>query len=84
MIWVGGGIVMHGLEDYGLGGLAHLVHDVAVAAGRAVAPAAGLVEWLVSAVGSGILGLLIGAVLIPLVQHVAVPVWRSVRTGRTG
>jgi uncharacterized protein len=84
MIWVGGGIVLHGLEAYGLGGLAHVVHDLAVAAGHAIPFSAGLVEWLVSAVGSGIFGLLIGVVLIPLVQHVGAPLWKTLRPGRAG
>ena len=35
MIWVGGGIVLHGLEEYGLGGPAHAIHAVAEAARHA-------------------------------------------------
>src|SRR5918998_569243 len=36
MIWVGGGIIIHGLEGYGFAGLGHTIHDVAVAAGHAI------------------------------------------------
>ena len=39
MLWVGGGIFSHGLEEFGMGVMPHTVHDVAVAAGEAV-PAA--------------------------------------------
>lgn len=67
MIWVGGGIILHGLEEYGFGGPAHGIHDVAVKAGQAIPFASGLVQWLVEAAGSGIAGLLLGAALIPVV-----------------
>jgi len=83
MIWVGGGIIVHGLEEYGFAGLGHAIHDIAVAAGHAVPTLGGAVEWLVSAAGSGLFGLLLGAVLIPLVHFVAVPLVKTLRgTGR--
>ena len=73
MVWVGGGILLHGLAEYGLGEIAHTVEAGAAAAGQAVPAAAGLVEWAVNAAGSGIFGLLVGAALIPFVQRVAMP-----------
>ncbi|MBQ0821035.1 DUF808 domain-containing protein [Microvirga sp. HBU67558] len=81
MIWVGGGIIIHGLEGYGFAGLGHAIHDIAVAAGHAVPALGGLVEWLVSAAASGLFGLVLGAVLIPLVHYLAVPLVRAVRGG---
>jgi predicted DNA repair protein MutK len=68
MIWVGGGIVIHGLESFGLGAAAHAVHAAAVAAAAALPAVAGAAEWLVSAAASGVVGLAVGALLIPLVQ----------------
>ncbi len=83
MVWVGGGIIVHGLETYGLTAPGHLIHDAAVAAGHAVPAMSGAVEWLVSAAGAGLVGLLLGAVLIPLVQYVAAPLLKALRgTGR--
>ena len=79
MIWVGGGIIVHGLEEYGFDALGHAIHDVAVAAGHAVPAAGGAVEWLVTAVGSGIVGLVLGALLIPFTEHVLSPVWRAAK-----
>ncbi len=79
MVWVGGGIVLHGLEEFGLGAPGHLLHDLAVAAGEAASGAAGLVEWLVTATGSGLFGLVLGAALIPVVSYLLTPLWRSVR-----
>ena len=84
MIWVGGGIIIHGLEGYGLAGLAHIIHDTAAAAGHAVPALAGTVEWLVSAAAAGLFGLLLGGLLIPLVHYVAVPLVKVVRGGRKG
>jgi len=83
MIWVGGGIILHGLENYGLGGPAHLVHDAAVAVGHALPAMAGILEWLVEAAAAGIVGLLIGAALIPLVEHVFAPLWKRLWPGRS-
>ncbi|MBA1158427.1 DUF808 domain-containing protein [Microvirga mediterraneensis] len=79
MVWVGGGIIIHGLEGYGFAGLGHVIHEIAAAAGHAVPSISGAVEWLVSAAASGLVGLLIGAILIPLVHFVAVPLLRSLR-----
>jgi uncharacterized protein len=79
MIWVGGGIILHGLEAYGLPSIARTIHGVAETAAHALPPLAGVVEWIVTAAGSGITGLLIGAVLIPLVGSVFAPALRLVK-----
>ncbi|MCB1352949.1 MAG: DUF808 domain-containing protein [Rhodobacteraceae bacterium] len=73
MIWVGGGILLHGVEAFGLTAPAHFVHELAVKAGHAVpeslTPA---VEWLVGAAAAGAIGLAVGLLLIPIL-HVLVP-----------
>ncbi|MGR0187292.1 DUF808 domain-containing protein [Azospirillum aestuarii] len=79
MLWVGGGIVIHGLEGFGLTAVGHAIHGVAVAAGEAVPAAKAAVEWLVGAAGAGVFGLLLGALLIPLVHKVIEPLWGMVR-----
>ena len=81
MIWVGGGIIIHGLEGFGFAGLGHVIHDVAAAAGHAVPSFGGAVEWLVSAAAAGVFGLLLGALLIPLVHFLVLPLLRSLRGG---
>jgi predicted DNA repair protein MutK len=68
MIWVGGGIIVHGLETFGLDAPAHLIHDTAAAAGRGIAGIGGAVEWVVGAAGSGLVGLAIGGA-IAAVHH---------------
>jgi predicted DNA repair protein MutK len=79
MIWVGGGIILHGLEEYGLGSLAHLIHDAAAALGSTAPRGGELVAWIVNAAGSGVVGLVIGAALIPLAEKILVPGWKRLR-----
>ena len=82
MVWVGGGIIVHGLEGYGFPAVGHAIHDLAVAASRAAPAAPGLVDWLVTAAGSGAFGLAVGALMIPLVSMVLVPAWKALRSLR--
>jgi len=71
MVWVGGGILMHGLEGYGLSAPAHAAHAAAESLGALLPPARGAIEWLVTAAASGLVGLLVGGVLIPVVNGVS-------------
>jgi predicted DNA repair protein MutK len=80
MIWVGGGIVLHGLEGYGLGWPAHALHGAGAAVARAVPLAQGLVAWLVEAAGAGVAGFAIGLLAIPLTSRVLSPLWRRVKS----
>jgi len=79
MIWVGGSIIVHGLAEYGLPQIEETIHEAAVAAAHALPSLAGAVEWIVTAAGSGITGLMIGAALIPLIGFVVAPVWTLLR-----
>ncbi|EZP51055.1 DUF808 domain-containing protein [Sphingomonas sp. RIT328] len=64
MVWVGGGIIVHGLEAFGLTGLPHALHAAAEGAAAAVGVLPGVVSWLVTAVGSGIVGLIVGSAIV--------------------
>ncbi len=78
MLWVGGSIIVHGLEVLGFGWLGHHIHDWAYAAGHAVSEQwTGVVEWIAKATMDGIFGLALGLILIPLVINVIAPVWNS-------
>ncbi len=86
MIWVGGGIIVHGLEGYGLGAIAHAIEGLAEGASHNVPAAAGAVGWLVTATASGLVGLLAGLLLIPVVGKAIAPVWikmTALWSGRT-
>jgi predicted DNA repair protein MutK len=75
MLWVGGSIVIHGLEVLGWGWLGHHIHDWAAAAGHAVPQAAAAVEWITKAALDGVFGAALGFVLIPLATRVIGPLW---------
>ncbi len=64
MIWVGGGIILHGIEEFGFKALPELVHHMAGSASQAVPAIGGLAGWMVSAIGAGIFGTLVGILLI--------------------
>ena len=79
MIWVGGGIVLHGLEIYGPPSIGLAVHAAAEAAAHALPSAATALEWIVEAAISGALGLLIGAVSIPITGFAIAPAWKRLK-----
>ena len=62
MLWVGGQIVLHGLDEYGLGAIGHALHDGAHAVAGGL-PAAGVWEWLINAAGAGLFGVLLGGAI---------------------
>ena len=79
MIWVGGGIIVHGLEAYGVHSIGQAIDSAAEAAAHLLPSASEPVKWTVMAFLSGIAGLLIGAVSIPIVGFVFAPAWKLVK-----
>jgi predicted DNA repair protein MutK len=79
MIWVGGGIIVHGLVEYGLPQIEHLIEGVAVHASEVAPAMAGTVRWIVTAAGSGVFGMLLGAALIPIASYIVAPAWGLLR-----
>jgi hypothetical protein len=74
MLWVGGNIILHGMEVLGFAAPYDWVHDVARAASDAAPVAQGFTEWFVTASLDGIFGLALGLLLIPVVTKGIVPV----------
>lgn len=64
MIWVGGGIIVHGLATFGVSGPEHLIHGAAVAVGQGN----GFLEWAVTAFGSAIVGLVVGGAIVAVLH----------------
>jgi uncharacterized protein len=64
MIWVGGGIVLHGMHEFHFTPLPEMLDHLSAAAGAAVPAATGLVSWLTHAIGSGIFGVIIGGIIV--------------------
>jgi uncharacterized protein len=79
MIWVGGAILVHGLAEYGVAKLEETIHEAALATAHAVQPIAGAAEWIITAAGSGLVGLVIGAALIPLIGSTIAPAWKRLK-----
>lgn len=83
MLWVGGSIIVHGLEELGFHWLGHHIHDLAAAVAHAAPQSLhGVAEWLAKATMDGIFGLALGCVLIPVAGHVIVPTWQRL-TGKS-
>ena len=80
MIWVGGGIIVHGLEGYGLHSIHHAIQAAGQAAAHALPMVAGAAEWIVTAALSGVVGLVVGAVSIPLAGFVIAPAWKLLKS----
>ena len=70
MLWVGGQIVLHGLEEFGLGAPYHALHHAADAVGGALAAIDGVATWLVNTIGAAIFGLLLGGIIVAVHHRV--------------
>ncbi len=81
MLWVGGSIVVHGLEVTHLWAAPYeVIHHWSELAAQAVPPSvAGFVGWAVSAAANGVLGLVLGLMLIPLATRVIGPALAAVK-----
>lgn len=69
MLWVGGQIFLHGLDEYHIGNLGHGLHDFAYSVAGGL-PGAGVWEWLINAGGAGVFGLLLGGVIVAVLHLV--------------
>ena len=71
MLWVGGGILMHGTHELGLHWPAepveHLAHTIAHASG----PLGGLTGWLTTALISSVIGVIVGGVVAFALHQIA-------------
>ncbi|MEP3439585.1 MAG: DUF808 domain-containing protein [Hoeflea sp.] len=80
MLWVGGAIIIHGLEDFGLSSIGHFVEDLGARVRELTTVASGLLGWATEASLSGLFGLAIGLVALMLMS-VGTRVTASFRTG---
>lgn len=70
MLWVGGGIILHGLEELGVPQPAHIAHDIEHALAAATGPLGPVFGWLGYALASAVVGLALGALVAVLVHVV--------------
>ena len=71
MLWVGGNIIVHGLEVLGW----HWPYETIKGIAKSIGGESGFVNWLVTATLDGILGFALGLLLIPLVTKLIAPVF---------
>lgn len=78
MLWVGGSIILHALDQMAVSAPYDWVHHVAVAAAQGTGNWQGALEWGVTAGLDGVFGLALGVVLIPIGVKIIKPLWTSV------
>lgn len=71
MLWVGGGIILHGSEVLGFAAPAHLAHAAQHAVEQSTGALGGVLGWLTYAVSSALVGLVLGAIVAMLVHVIA-------------
>lgn len=85
MLWVGGGILIHGLHELGVHAPEEAVHHAAEFVAAIAPPIQSFLAWLVGAGIAGLLGVIIGALVDPLANHLLIPGFQGLkkRLGRT-
>jgi uncharacterized protein len=73
MLWVGGGILTHGLHELGVHGPEDAIKHAGTTIGAFVPAMSGFIGWFVGAAISAVIGLVIGAVVAPLVHKLLLP-----------
>lgn len=77
MVWVGGGIFIHGLEEFGIALPGHAMHAL-MDLGARVPAVGGVMGWTAGALAAGVFGLALGALCIPLAHYVIGPMARGI------
>jgi len=70
MLWVGGGIIIHGTHEIGWDGFYDIAHGAEYAAAGALSAMEGLAGWVAYAGVSALLGLILGAIIVFVLHKV--------------
>jgi uncharacterized protein len=70
MLWVGGGIILHGFHELGVHGPSDVAHAIQHAVEGATGPLASVLGWLTYAVVSAVVGLVLGWIAALLAHKV--------------
>ena len=79
MTWVGGSIVAHGLYEFGLTGPEHVIEAAAHWAEATFPAIAGFAGWFATAFVDFFIGLILGALLIPVAGYVIAPALKAIK-----
>jgi len=74
MLWVGGSILVHGVDVLGWHAPYKVIHDLADSVAHGVGTAQGFVAWAVTAFLDGVIALAFGLALIPIVNKLLLPI----------
>jgi predicted DNA repair protein MutK len=67
MLWVGGQILLHGLEElHILEAVPHFVHETSIAGAEAIGFWKGLWKWLFEALGGAVAGIVVGGIIVAM------------------
>jgi predicted DNA repair protein MutK len=64
MLWVGGQILLHGLHEFGWHAPEDILHDLAHSVAAVTGPLERVVDWLIFALGSAVVGFAVGVVVV--------------------
>jgi len=64
MLWVGGGLIVHGLHEFHWDLIPGTIHHVAQSAAQAFPVVGSVVDWIVNAIGGALVGLVVGSVVV--------------------
>jgi len=70
MLWVGGGIILHGLEELGVTGPAHWAHDLQHMVEESTGGLAGVLGWATYAAVSALTALVLGGLIVFVLHKV--------------
>lgn len=73
MLWVGGGILLHGLSELGFAGAEHWLNDFTVGLGTVIPGMSGILSWLGFAAGAALFGLVVGGIAAALYALIIAP-----------
>ncbi|MBC7737987.1 MAG: DUF808 family protein, partial [Candidatus Saccharibacteria bacterium] len=82
MLWVGGSILTHGAEQLGWTWPYHTIEIAAHAVAAMIPSFEGAVSWIVTAALDGVIGILVGFAIIPVVTRVITPIWTRFQPAR--
>ncbi|MGB7418889.1 MAG: DUF808 domain-containing protein [Erythrobacter sp.] len=70
MLWVGGGIIVHGTHEIGWDGFYDIAHGAEYAVEAATGALGGILGWVTYAALSAVLGLILGAIIVFVLHKV--------------
>ena len=70
MLWVGGQIFVHGMEELGMPEPGHTIKAIATSVGQALSAIEGVATWVVTAALDGVFGLILGSIIVLLIGQI--------------